>query len=55
MARIKDGMKREKQYQDRKTMPRIDQDAAKRFVKHELWTPKDPQQDENPSKKRRRD
>lgn len=41
MAKIKDGMKREKLFQDKKTMPRINQAVAKRFVRHELWTPKD--------------
>uniref|UniRef100_A0A336LJI0 Nuclear nucleic acid-binding protein C1D n=1 Tax=Culicoides sonorensis TaxID=179676 RepID=A0A336LJI0_CULSO len=41
LAKIKDGMKREKLFQDKKTMPRINQGVAKRFVKHELWTPKD--------------
>ena len=33
-------MAREKALHDKKAMPRVNQQAAKRFVKHELWTPK---------------
>lgn len=39
-------MKREKLFQDKKTMPRINQGVAKRFVRHELWTPKNKEADE---------
>lgn len=40
LSRVKEAMQKEKQLQDKKNMPRVNQQAAKRFVKHELWTPK---------------
>lgn len=39
LDRIKKYMDKSKQIRDRKSMPRIDQEAAKRFVKSGLWNP----------------
>ncbi|XP_043282874.1 nuclear nucleic acid-binding protein C1D [Venturia canescens] len=37
--RLKQSMARSQRIKDKKTMPRLDKKAARRFVKHGLWTP----------------
>lgn len=39
LDRIKKYMDKSKQIHDRKSMPRLDQEAAKRFVRSGLWNP----------------
>lgn len=51
LGRIKEFMTELQRIIDRKTiMPRIDQGAAKRFVKHGLWDPNN--REDNPKHKR---
>jgi len=46
--RLKKAMMRAKQINDRKTlMPRLNKDAAKRFVRSGLWEPKQKKQKNN--------
>ncbi|KAL1131510.1 hypothetical protein AAG570_011127 [Ranatra chinensis] len=40
--RLKEYMGRARSIKERKTMPRLDKDAAKRFVRNGLWTPGQP-------------
>ncbi|KAG7188086.1 hypothetical protein KM043_015936 [Ampulex compressa] len=39
--RLKKSMLRAKQISDRTLMPRVDQKATQRFVRHSLWEPKE--------------
>lgn len=39
-------MSREKLFQDKKKMPRINKKVAQNFVRHELWTPKNKKTEE---------
>ncbi|XP_063705138.1 nuclear nucleic acid-binding protein C1D [Culicoides brevitarsis] len=43
LSKIKDAMKRENLFQDKKTMPRINQAVAKRFVLHGIQKIKEPE------------
>lgn len=51
LDRVKKYMDRSKQIHDRKSMPKLDQGAAKRFVKSGLWDPNS--NDSRTSKKRK--
>lgn len=53
LDRVKKYMDRSKQIHDRKSMPKLDQAAAKRFIKSGLWNPNTESTGMTPSRKRK--
>lgn len=53
LDRVKKYMDRSKQIHDRKSMPKLDQAAAKRFIKSGLWNPNTETTDMTSSRKRK--